>query len=52
MVMAEDIPDIKSANPVPRKFFRVLTKTPGLMFFAEAWNELCPKYNALAPGDQ
>ncbi|KAJ3553552.1 hypothetical protein NM688_g3549 [Phlebia brevispora] len=35
VVMAEDIADIKSANPVP-----------------QAWNELCPKYNALDPGDK
>nr|AIZ72724.1 laccase E [Trametes hirsuta] len=34
VVMAEDVPRIKPANPVP-----------------EAWSELCPTYDKLAPGD-
>nr|ACO53431.1 laccase 5 [Trametes sp. C30] len=34
VVLAEDTPDIKAVNPVPK-----------------AWEDLCPTFNALAPGD-
>ena len=35
VVMAEDVPDVTAANPVP-----------------DAWNQLCPTYDALSPDDQ
>lgn len=51
VVMAEDIPGIAAANPAPGKFRLCDVVLQPSHNIIAAWRDLCPKYNALSPGD-
>lgn len=53
VVFAEGINGTSAANPVPGKTLAALRNIYEFKSyqFAAAWNQLCPLYDALSPGD-